>query len=55
MSFIDRIFGSYSEKELAKIEPIKKKVLELDEEYQGLSDAELKAKTVKFRERLANG
>ena len=55
MSFIDRIFGSYSEKELAKIEPIKKKVLELDEEYQGLSDAELKAKTVQFRERLANG
>ncbi|MBR6718559.1 MAG: preprotein translocase subunit SecA [Oscillospiraceae bacterium] len=55
MSFIDRIFGSYSEKELAKIEPIKKKVLELDEEYQGLSDTALKAKTVEFRERLANG
>ena len=30
MSFLDRIFGSYSEKELAKIEPIKKKVLDLD-------------------------
>ena len=43
MNLIDRIFGSYSEKELAKIEPIKKKVLELDEEYQGLSDAALKA------------
>ena len=55
MSFIDRIFGSYSEKELAKIEPIKKKVLDLDEEYKGLSDASLKAKTVEFRERLANG
>ena len=55
MSFIDRIFGSYSEKELAKIEPIKKKVLDLDEEYKGLSDASLKAKTTEFRERLANG
>ena len=55
MSFIDRIFGSYSEKELAKIEPIKKKVLDLDEEYKGLSDTALKAKTVEFRERLANG
>ena len=55
MSFLDRIFGSYSEKELAKIEPIKKKVLDLDEEYQGLSDASLKAKTGEFRERLANG
>ncbi|MCQ2407065.1 MAG: preprotein translocase subunit SecA [Oscillospiraceae bacterium] len=55
MNLIDRIFGSYSEKELAKIEPIKKKVLELEEEYQGLSDAALKAKTVEFRERLAKG
>lgn len=55
MSFIDRIFGSYSEKELRKIEPIKNKVLDLDEEYKGLSDASLKAKTTEFRERLANG
>ena len=55
MNLLDRIFGSYSEKELAKIEPIKKKVLDLDEEYKGLSDASLKAKTTEFRERLANG
>ncbi|MCR5305221.1 MAG: preprotein translocase subunit SecA [Oscillospiraceae bacterium] len=55
MSFLDRIFGSYSEKELAKIEPIKQKVLDLDEEYQGLSDTALKAKTAEFRERLAKG
>ncbi len=55
MSLLNRIFGSYSEKELAKIEPIKKKVLDLDEEYKGLSDASLKAKTAEFRERLANG
>ena len=55
MSFLDRIFGSYSEKELAKIEPIKKKVLDLDEEYQGLSDTALKAKTAEFRERLEKG
>ena len=55
MSFLDRIFGSYSEKELAKIEPIKNKVLAMDEEYQGLSDAALKEKTVEFRKRLANG
>ncbi|HAG12798.1 MAG TPA: preprotein translocase subunit SecA, partial [Ruminococcus sp.] len=55
MSFISRIFGSYSEKELAKIEPIKKKVLDLEEEYKGYSDKELKHKTIEFRERLANG
>ncbi len=55
MSVLDRVFGSYSEKELAKIEPIKRRVLDLDEEYKGLSDAMLKAKTAEFRERLSNG
>ena len=55
MSLFDKIFGSYSDKELAKIEPIKQKVLDLDEEYQSLSDSALKAKTAEFRERLANG
>ncbi len=55
MSFISRIFGSYSTKELARIEPIKNKVLDLDEEYQKLSDAELKAKTQEFKDRLEVG
>ncbi|MBE6848213.1 MAG: preprotein translocase subunit SecA, partial [Ruminococcus sp.] len=55
MSLFDRIFGSYSEKELARIEPLKQKVLNLDEEYKGLSDVMLKAKTPEFRERLAKG
>ncbi len=55
MSLFDRIFGSYSEKELARIEPLKQKVLNLDEDYKGLSDVMLKAKTVEFRERLAKG
>ena len=55
MSLFDRIFGSYSEKELAKIEPIKQRVLDLDEEYQSLSDTALKGKTAEFKERLENG
>ncbi len=55
MSFLNRIFGSYSSKELARIEPIKNKVLELDEEYQKLSDTELKAKTQLFKDRLEVG
>ena len=37
MGLISRIFGSYSTKELARIEPIKNSVLALDEEYQKLS------------------
>ncbi len=55
MGILTSIFGSYSAKELARIEPIKKKVLDLEEEYKALSDAELKEKTYEFRERLADG
>ncbi len=55
MGFLTTIFGSYSAKELQRIEPIKQKVLNLEEEYKGLSDAELKEKTFEFRERLESG
>ena len=55
MSLIDKIFGSYSKKELARIEPIKQAVLDLEEEYSKLSEAELKGKTQIFKDRLAEG
>ena len=57
MGLFKNIFGpnAYSNRELKRIEPIKNKVLELDEEYSELSDAELKAKTAEFKERLEDG
>ena len=55
MGIFSKVFGSYSTRELARIEPLKKKVLELDEEYQALSDADLKEKTNEFRGRLEDG
>ena len=55
MGIFSKVFGSYSTRELARIEPLKKKVLELDEEYQALSDADLKEKTNQLRERLEDG
>ena len=55
MGIFSKVFGSYSTRELARIEPLKKKVLELDEEFQALSDADLKEKTNEFRERLEDG
>lgn len=55
MGIFSKVFGSYSTRELARIEPLKKKVLELDEEFQALSDADLREKTNEFRERLENG
>ncbi len=55
MGLLSTIFGSHSKRELARIEPIKNKVLALDEEYSKLSDAELKAKTPEFKNRLETG
>lgn len=55
MGIFSKLFGSYSTRELARIEPIKQKVLALDEEYTALSDAELKRKTQEFRDRLESG
>ena len=55
MGIFSKLFGSYSTRELTRIEPIKNKVLALEDEYKALSDAELKQKTFDFRERLETG
>lgn len=54
-SFIEKIFGSHSQRELKRIEPIVKQVESYDEAMQALSDEELKAKTEEFKKRLQNG
>jgi preprotein translocase subunit SecA len=53
--FLEKIFGSYSEKEVKRLEPTVDKILSMENEMAGLSDAQLKAKTQEFKERLANG
>jgi len=55
MSFLEKVFGNYSEKELKKINPIVNKIESYDSAMQSLSDEELRAKTTEFKERLANG
>lgn len=55
MKLIDKIFGTHSQRELKRIEPIVQKVESYDEAMQKLSDEELKHKTVEFRERLQKG
>ena len=55
MGILDGLFGNYSKRELKKIDPIKQKVLDLDEEYGKLTEAELKAKTPEFKKRLEDG
>lgn len=55
MGLIEKMFGSYSKKELVRIEPIKQAVLDLDEEYSKLSEKELRGKTKLFQDRVAEG
>ena len=55
MGLLDRIFGSYSDRELKKIYPIADAIEKLDKTYSALSDEELKGKTDEFRARLAAG
>ncbi len=55
MGFINKIFGSYSEREVKKITPVAKKVMELEPQFQALSDEELRGKTDEFKDRLAKG
>ena len=52
---MEKIFGTYSERELKKIEPLVNKVMSLEGEMEELSDAELKEKTEEFKNRLNNG
>ncbi len=53
--FLNKIFGSYSERELKRIEPLVKRIESLDEEMQKLSDEELRGKTMEFKQRLEKG
>ena len=55
MGFLDKIFGSYTDRELKKLHPIARSVMALEEEYAGLTDEQLRAKTGEFKERLSAG
>lgn len=52
MGFLDKIFGSYSEKEIKRIQAVKQQTLDLEPKYQAMSDKELQAQTNILRERL---
>ena len=55
MGLISKLFGTRSDREIKKIQPIVDKILSLEEEYAALSQAELQGKTAVFKERLAKG
>ena len=55
MGLIQKIFGTYSERELKSIYPIDDKIEALEEEYRALTDEQLQAKTPEFKQRLQQG
>ncbi|MBD5105345.1 MAG: preprotein translocase subunit SecA [Ruminococcaceae bacterium] len=55
MGLMDKIFGSYSEKELKRIEAKKQATLDLEPKYAAMSDKELQEQTAVLKERLAKG
>ena len=55
MGLVSKIFGTRSQREIKKIQPLVDKILSLEEEYKALSTPELQGKTAIFKERYANG
>ena len=55
MGLMDKIFGSYSEKELKRIEAKKQATLDLEPKYAAMSDKELQSQTNVLKERLSKG
>ncbi len=55
MGLFNKLFGSHSDRELKRIQPIVDAVLALEEKYAALSEEELKNQTAVLKERLAAG
>ncbi|MCY6958804.1 preprotein translocase subunit SecA [Clostridium brassicae] len=55
MGFFEKIFGTYSDRELKKIIPMVDKIESYDEKFKNLSDEELKNKTFEFKELIKEG
>lgn len=55
MGLFDKVFGTYSERELKKLDKTVEQILSLETEIQNLSDDALKNKTNEFKDRFKNG
>ena len=55
MGLLTKMFGTRSQREIKKIQPLVDKILSLEEEYKALSDNQLQGKTALFKERLSQG
>ena len=55
MGLFSKIFGTRSQREVKKIQPMVDQILALENEYKALSEDALKGKTEEFKQRLASG
>ncbi|MDD6435683.1 MAG: preprotein translocase subunit SecA [Clostridiales bacterium] len=55
MGLFSKIFGTHSQNEVKRIQPIADRIESMADEMAALSDAELRAKTAEFKERLGKG
>ncbi|MEZ4399636.1 MAG: preprotein translocase subunit SecA [Kofleriaceae bacterium] len=55
MGFLEKIFGSRNQREVKKLQPKVAKIGELEAAMKAKSDAELKAMTAEFKQKLDNG
>ena len=55
MSLFTKIFGTYSQHQLKKLEPTVREIDSLSAKYEAMSDDELRAVTPALKERLAHG
>ncbi|MCF0229069.1 MAG: preprotein translocase subunit SecA, partial [Parasporobacterium sp.] len=55
MSFINKIFGDSSSKEIKRIKPLVDRIVALKPSMEKLSDEQLRAKTDEFKQRLEKG
>ena len=55
MGILNKLFGSHTDRELKRINPIVDRIDALEEDYKALSHSALREKTAQFKERLAAG
>ncbi len=52
---LKKILGTKNERDIKRLRPLVARVNAIEQEYQGLTDAQLQAKTAEFKARLAKG
>ncbi|MCQ2435509.1 MAG: preprotein translocase subunit SecA [Clostridia bacterium] len=55
MSIVEKVFGTYSERELKKVRPVADAVMALENKYRAMSDSELSSMTSVLKGRLSGG